>query len=1623
MNKRKLALVLVLILLVNIFQINRNTLITASAANGIFKWNKNDTLDTALNIIQNKAGDDDIFLECEMISSGGYDLEYYLEDGQKTTVHFDQQYDRLKVSYKIEQMMDATVTPVTTSNITQAEINKAFLEMDYTSSVPDWKFISNKLVGPSGGLEYTILKNASSKYSGVAFQINGKKVILKWDFLSNKLYYLIVGYHAGTILPVAYTTPTPITQTIKILKALENFQVKPTHLEASGGNNIETNPIPLPGTINPGSKPGLQIIFEQPKELGTDWIYRPAVNLSELKGIVEVADIASNNYTDFNFSLNGAAGSTIAELPNATTTNLGVSYVYDVAKNQYQVDIVKDKSTLAHKDQIIEWDGLAQSKIYNVKIDIQVGAGFAEYEFGSFLPQTKFAYTYMGFEIKRSNMTEAYLDIVPYDIGSQDEVEYTILYSKVIKPVLDPDDDLWVKHYYSSQQSNDNIFIPVPFKKDSSQDVYQVLVNFAGTDLSSQVLNYRAKDDMNVPPTTPKIEAIDNLYVVPSQVVDDNNPSKVQFDLVFSAPDNRNTAELNTIFESDPLNNRIYYELLVNDVPSDTAINPFKVVKVFEVYKQDGLYKIQVDSRLSGTETPSSRINFVNGYNSIDELFRMDDINIFSGTSWTNVINTLVDENTDTYTVTDSGTPYNFEFPGINYVRLRAITKIDNKLGVSYESIPVSLSLSMMKYDIPIASGLDYSPLIVETSTPPGLGITLDWHSVVAQTYEDHMLYPLGKQVDQLTYGIYVSQSSSAILDLDPQQPDGDPDDPDSDYINWEDPSNTEDTIINFLRDNKVTYFDVDSDMDINTMLSADLLGLDKNTNYFIRVVTKLKVSGEPALRMSEPSSMLSVTTPVIPEPPNEGDLNPLSVENFKAELMEDSLISAKLSWTYPDEIAFAKDMYAFEVMSIEDRSLPDVVSSSGLMLEDLIGNAALSTDQVEMWRVIVEGNAAVLKKYDKVSGLWDNQPASLLILGDHSISIIDGSNTPNKVYYYYARTINVVGGNVNSASPWQKDTLTTAPVKGPINLAVTYNSGYTYNPKTESIIRFDAPIPLHSNLANDYVMEIFVKAEDDADYSNTKYPTTYLQENTEGEVGYTRFIYRIAGLKPGKAYSIKVRIEDRTKPMDQLPDGTGVYPKSPFSERIIARTEFDQAEYDKEIKYKEYLDYYDQKVKELSQGPYFVLEKTTTKNVVKYRDTYALGDLQGKANGTYSLFVENVKTNIIYLPAEFVEAVNTNKVTLKVEGTGQSVSIRPFSIGKSITKAINDQVTEIQKYGTTAKDYYVKLTIDSSTSTVTINSKNPASTLVELKVEIVGSNQIENDIDILMVKELENIIGWKRSLLKSELSIELNNGIDDKKMLKIAQDALEVAKTNFRFSCNVVMSNKLLTTTKVVTVLSKNVVLSILPTSMNTALAALKKVGTSWQQQPSSYLVDRYVIETADMTSYVLVPQEVTTISYGGKYSTAEIEVINKYHLTDIFNSSELSSGTINLEKYRMIPAFARLLGAPAGSNDQQFLKDKGITISTTNMYSNLSRAEVLYLHTLVFAKKNAITLSNAKILNYNMIQDLSKVNETYRNTLLIGANMGIYKLNNGLIQPDNKVTIKEFIEMLTKIDNGLNW
>ncbi|MCT4688682.1 hypothetical protein [Vallitalea sp.] len=1664
MNKRKglwiTSMCLVVFLFVAIFNLSNTNIIKAASDLG-FEWKKNDTMDKLLKIVSNKAGDDEVLINWKLNEYGLYTLEYYLTDKIKTQVTFEHQVNQLIVKYN---MIKIDTTKNTETSITETEFDKSFAKMNYTLLVPQLESITKKDgLFDGDSLKFTIIKGASSKYPGASFVINNLPVRFRWNMQTKTVSFLTKGIQKGCIVPFEITTPDTTKEKLQLLKAFNNFKIVPTHWVKDTNNNtnkdIETIEIPSDSNIRPGSKPGLRITFDRPKIFNTDndKLQYEIATIDELKkadgkfinAVLALKDIRDNgDNTDIIIPMDVNDGKFINP-PNLTTGNNKLAeFDYNSVTGTYTIELVKDRSEL-HNDanialkSFLQWDDLGASRVYTAAITLEESPN---YQFNQYEPTNKYAYTYLDYIVKRASMDDAYLDIVPYAGSNADDLEYTIYHSKTKKSKFD-DDDIWLKHYHKKENSDLNIYIPVPFKNGSTQEFYQVGIQFAGSPLRSQTIKYVPTKDKNVPPPVPRIKEIKNLAVVPPDDLNSTNPDKVQFDLTWHAPDKD---LLNNMLSET--NSAIYYEMLFNDIPTEETNNKYTITKVFKVYKDGANIKVEeVDSGMEKA-TPSTISGYQYGYNANENLFQIKNIVIrgeYKGspladkpTIWSKPIKKDLGNKIVPYTKSEeAASEYDYEFPGINFIKMRSVYIIPTGgVGQSDRSIADSISLSMLRYDIPMVGNINYTPRIT-TEQQPRVGLNVKFKLVDIKNYNDHMISPINKKIKNINYRIYISKDKQKILKLDSLMTtigdvekildldNADREKENGVYKIADYSDDIELTLdeIDKLRSNNILYSDIQTKPTDAGFGELKLLNLDPNTNYYIRIVTKLDICNVTNLnvivdkRRSEPSSMLSTTSPVVPSNPGDNELIPLAPENMEVKHLDDSMISGKISWEFPSEIELVEDKYGFELISIENKSLPKSLGS-GKMLQDIFDSKLLTGVVIEGWRLYVKDKKYILKYYDKNTKTWIDAKQTFKVK-DNKISIIDNNNLSNKVYYYYVRTIRIESEIPKSASAWVADSLTTAPIRRPINLIVDHNSKYSYDPKRETVIRFDAPIPTDYNTTGNYGIEIFVKGDKDTDYSNTKYSNYYLEQVKGANDGYTRVFYKISGLKPGTTYSIKVRIEDRTKPQDTLPNGDKVYPRSSFSDRVSTRTEFNQKDYDKENKYIGYIKYYEDKAQELIKKSYWEIEKDDKKQVIKYRQDYNIGDLKYVKEGNYYL-VDAIKgVQEYYLPAKMIETANDNGITIMIKFPNGDLGIRPYALSKDKTAEILDKIDEINKYSSSTRDYYVRLVMNIGEYKDKINGKLPSTNLLNYDVQVVGSNISEDDLEKLIIQKFEKTVESKKTYLIKQLDKELESGIDDAKLLKIVTDTLKLVKETHRTNIKSMMKSYIQTKYSTVNEFNQSIRMTFNVGKINDTLQGYRRDGSSFTRINSDNYGGSYNIETYKTGSYLFTPKSNMYSKLDNIYNGMVTDLVTQYRLTDIFNSGELSNLNYKVYNYQLLSATARVLGAEKGYDNKKWLKEQNIDIPVDDMYGHMRKDEVMYIFMQAYSIKNNLNLDSINVTDYNIIEDADDIQEEYRDVLIKGVNLGIIKLTDGRLLPNKEVVTETVLEMLTRINNKIDW
>ncbi|MDF2821990.1 MAG: uncharacterized protein K0R15_2438 [Clostridiales bacterium] len=193
--KKKISLLLCAIIIINTFMIKDTNIVVQAASSTNLSWIKNDTMDDLLQIVGNKAGDDEVLLNWDLLQFGNYELVYRLQDDTITKVKIRLDVDKMGIDYGIFKES-------TGDSLVQNLVNLSYYEMDYSLNVPVL-INTPPVIVDIGGENYIhkeILKTSTNKYSGISFKLNNIDVRVKWNPQLNTVHFYTQGVEAGKII-------------------------------------------------------------------------------------------------------------------------------------------------------------------------------------------------------------------------------------------------------------------------------------------------------------------------------------------------------------------------------------------------------------------------------------------------------------------------------------------------------------------------------------------------------------------------------------------------------------------------------------------------------------------------------------------------------------------------------------------------------------------------------------------------------------------------------------------------------------------------------------------------------------------------------------------------------------------------------------------------------------------------------------------------------------------------------------------------------------------------------------------------------------------------------------------------------------------------------------------------------------------------------------------------------------------------------------------------------------------------------------------------------------------------------------------------------------------------------
>ncbi|MGL6174656.1 MAG: fibronectin type III domain-containing protein [Cellulosilyticaceae bacterium] len=1392
---------------------------------------------------------------------------------------------------------------------------------------------------------------------------------------SNKFILTTNGIEKGniTLFKLSYGG---ITNTIEVFEEMAEFKAEPIHLE---GTLDSIGHITAPEQA--GAKPGMKIQFKHPQEINeTTLRFEDIKDGSQIPIQLNIVDYKK---TDIQLNTSFAANT-----QNVTVTgkNEQGKKLYDSSSKLHTIYLVQEE-TPAIQQETIKWDALGESRVME-KVEIVIPSTSTRLNNMRFITDQK-AHTYLGFWIERTNETEAVIRYIPYQGLGTSEILYTVYQDGKIVGVA------------NNSQSNS---IPIPFIREGTQE-YEIEVQVFGQVIKSQVLTYEAYKDTNIPPPTPQIKGINNIYAIPA-LDRSKQPQAIGFDMEWTAPKRSTTGgAIEVLLDEGDL----YYEVFLYEdpaIPQDGKVYS----KVFKVSKNtNGKVIVEPYSGIAGRTDIDAELR----YKADTDTFIMEDIKVKdekSESNWNRLDGIPSDYKLlKDYPVTlKEVTTLSFSVPNTYYATIRAVYdkkgSIDS-LTVSKESNPMPFSIDETREIIPVVSQINSQD---NTSNQNSISQKITFEHTNLSRYYERMLRPANwnlwmdsnKQDDQKyrrTYEFFLYQKNE-FKDYYAEK--------DFDFTNKEhlfieyDPLDSNKNSIELtevqkqaLRKGEILPIkSIGLKNQGNTSIVIN--GLDANQVYYVQMKVKVEPWREPNEKYVEHSLLSgthSFTTYTAPIPPSPDEQVPPTPSKFWIEEQLNNT-SVTLGWLESEYVAPKDSTIYYELARVQDKEL----SRSQL-------DRRMSIDELQTINSEVVGFRSKMDFLEKrINSKMDWRILDPKQSSDRN-RIQDITLAPNTIYYYYIRTVVVILGQ-EIYSDWIMMPVTTEPVNRPIKLKIEHPDNYKYDLKDEAVISFLAPVPQEAKIPEEYDFDIAVKGEKDEDY-RLDYRTTRVTSKEDEKIvpqGYVHLVYKITGLKPGSKYEIKVRVIDKTK---IKPEHTE-YPKSLYSDKIQYRTEYDDEDAELDNKYEEYLKKYDSEAEKLKRQPYWEIESDKYSRVYKYRESYMQSEMS--ITKQYTLAAEQeIKSYYYYFPAQMLEEASKQGTMLISEIKDTSITLRPYTLGNK-TREIQEAIQLINKRK--IEDYYIALEIKLRSSSKSINGEIPLSPEIYIDMELVELETKDTYIEERIINELNQLIDEGRSHLITILEREVKYGeIREEKINQAIELEIEEIKEELAEEAKYIL-NRVIKKVESIEEIDK----PILVTSKISAYGVNGYYGArNWEPIYTFKTKEGYAIEAERLGIYVFVGNhKIMVPELAGNQG-----FVAKYQLTEFF---ELDTYGIqkSATKGQVIGTLARILGAKRGTDYIAYLQNRGIKGITANQLDKpIRQDEAIYLVMQGYEKIHFKPIQAIYIKNKQSVQNIGAFQPHYRDYVYAAVELGMIKTTNNKVLPSKTMTAKEIIDMFSKI------
>ena len=812
------------------------------------------------------------------------------------------------------------------------------------------------------------------------------------------------------------------------------------------------------------------------------------------------------------------------------------------------------------------------------------------------------------------------------------------------------------------------------------------------------------------------------------------------------------------------------------------------------------------------------------------------------------------------------------------------------------------------------------------------------------------------------------------------------------------------------------------------------LEGLDPNRRYYAIVDSYIYFPGQqlvdpdaqerfPNPDFSTTTSVRGVTTWDELTHPDPSDFEPPAPSNLEAEADINSVL---VSWDRVPPLT-PEGSIRYEVIRIRGTQIPIPPTS------DVLDNNRLSVHQFLDRLIndygITSVEAGVEVRNDPTNPIVDivhpglpNEPGIFAEFEYESqrARLLNTGLAPNTLYFYYVRTVWYYNG-VRNYSVWRGVSATTSIVEPPINLrviqvptiggesaldGVVVPELANFDPRTQFVIRFDVPLEFpFTGIVFEYSLR-----EDNYPWQDARTLTTMIGTPvpSPGLPGHYQLTFLVYNLLPGRQYSIRVRIRDTINE-----------DFSQYSNIATTRTDSDQDAIDRDRDSENLLQYLRDLLARFARRHYWIAQNNQNTFRVMYRPSM-MNNLLETNGSMVRLAMSEQDVSVFYLPQTLFLEIWRSEQGFVIERDDMEISIPHRAFNDIDNEAILLATRRIRDVREIA-DYYVRITamVRPFAPNLRIHGTEPAGQEVTLRFEVVEARVTARQLDLEIAAEINYLLDNDRFIteqIRNEILRMIDRGDSFEDMTRRVRQMAETIEHQM----SMLVDYRLRTTLEriyEVRYVSQPVTIRINNQPTANAVEGFQFAGGTWVRSDIQVQGNARVMRTNVVGSFAFTANRVGLpglTNMQGHETLTQIIVRNNLH--DFLGSGDAFNMNANISLSALQGVAARLAGAPAAANPQNWLRNAGYFVPVRGAMSNATTQEAIYMIMAVYEMRSGNSVASVRISNFNNGGNISGVDARYRTAVAAAFELGIFTNTN--MNPNAPISVEEVLRMILAVN-----